>query len=177
MCSNLRGQMGLSEEDQKKAQQLRMQLNGKTEENVAERSSQETDSFTNSSASATSGCCQGRGNISCCQNAAAEDKIENNHVQGQETENVDAKKSSKESKSKARKTCAMPTWFESWEREDTYAAVAVVAAVASFAVAYSCYRQLRWNSPDTVELMPPEVLPLSFFYLELLNRWLARIIT
>lgn len=138
-----RGQMGLSEEEQQKAQQLRMQLNGKTEENVAERSVQETDSIANGSASAASGCCQGRGNVSCCQNGAVEDKIENNHVQQQETENVVTKKSSKESKGKARKICGMPTWFESWEREDTYAALAVVAAVASVVVAYSCYRQLR----------------------------------
>ena len=44
--------------------------------------------------------------------------------------------------SSTRKVCAIPTWLESWEREDTYAALAVVCAAASVVVAYTCYKQL-----------------------------------
>ena len=133
----------MSEEDQRKAQELRQQLNGITEEKIAEGSVQVTDKTTNGTSAATFSCCQGSGNISCCQSGAVEEKLENSHANERETENVFSKKSSPENKGKTRKICGMPTWFESWEREDTYAALAVVAAVASVAVAYSCYRQLR----------------------------------
>lgn len=135
--------MGLSADEQRKAQELRQQLNGKPEEKTAEESVQVTDSITNGTVSAAFSCCQGRGNMSCCQNETAEDKLESNNTNGQETENIVGEKSSKDSKSKTRKVCGIPTWFESWEREDTYAALAVVAAVASVAVAYGYYRQLK----------------------------------
>ncbi|RLN08364.1 hypothetical protein C2845_PM11G27510 [Panicum miliaceum] len=41
------------------------------------------------------------------------------------------------------KTCPMPTWFETWERADTYAALAVVAAAASAFVAFRIYKNLN----------------------------------
>ncbi|ONK79345.1 uncharacterized protein A4U43_C01F5420 [Asparagus officinalis] len=138
-----RGQMGLSEEDQKKAQQLRLQLNGTTQEKVSQGPVEATESIANGSALEASGCCQGRGNVSCCQNGTAEEKLEKNCEDEQKAEDGVTKKSSKQSKGKARKICGGPKWFQSWEREDTYAALAVVAAVASVAVAYSCYRQLK----------------------------------
>ena len=133
----------MSEEDQRKAQELRLQLNGRTEEKIAGASVQVTDNIMNGTSAAAFSCCQGGGNISCCQNGAVEEKLENSRINKQETENVVSKKRSQENKGKTRKICGKPTWFESWEREDTYAALAIVAAVASVAVAYSCYRQLR----------------------------------
>ncbi|XP_076933667.1 uncharacterized protein LOC143599643 [Bidens hawaiensis] len=36
----------------------------------------------------------------------------------------------------------MPTWLETWEREDVYATLALIGAALSIAVAYNCYRQL-----------------------------------
>ncbi|KAK9074255.1 hypothetical protein SSX86_006852 [Deinandra increscens subsp. villosa] len=36
----------------------------------------------------------------------------------------------------------MPTWLETWESEDAYAALALIGAAVSVAVAYNCYRQL-----------------------------------
>ncbi|XP_022004017.1 uncharacterized protein LOC110901500 [Helianthus annuus] len=40
------------------------------------------------------------------------------------------------------KVCAMPTWLETWESQDAYAALALIGAAVSVAVAYNCYRQL-----------------------------------
>ncbi|KAL8209799.1 hypothetical protein R6Q57_006531 [Mikania cordata] len=40
------------------------------------------------------------------------------------------------------KVCTMPTWLETWESEDAYAALALIGAAVSLAVAYNCYRQL-----------------------------------
>lgn len=141
-----RGQMGLSEEEQKKAQELRLQMNGGAEHKIANGASKEiaaAESDANGTSSAAGGCCQGSRSFNCCQNGPSEDKLESSHTDEQETGNVAVKKSKKENKGSARKICGMPTWYESWEREDTYAALAVVAAVASVAVAYSCYRQMR----------------------------------
>lgn len=118
-----RGQMGLSEDGQKKSQEQRECCN--TQEN---------------------------GNSHCCQNPVFPEKLENldaNVVAPKVM--ISDKKSSKKLNSRinsgkvgsAHKVCAMPTWFESWEREDMYAALAVVCAAASVAIAYSCYKQLR----------------------------------
>lgn len=131
-----RGQMGLSEEEQKKTQEARLQLNGKKESVTNETVQEMTDDNRN-------GCCQGNNkNISCCQNGASEANIESND---RESENTVEREGEKESSmgSRGRKLCGMPTWFETWEREDTYAALAVITAAASIAVAYSCYRQSR----------------------------------
>ncbi|XP_010942586.1 uncharacterized protein [Elaeis guineensis] len=147
-----RGQMGLSEEDQKNAHNLRLQLNGGMEQNTAKEFVETTgiDGAVNGSVVGGGGCCQGTSNINCCQNMPPKEKPENDQIGEQRTQDIGQKKSNEEPKassskaaSRTRKTCPMPTWFESWEREDTYAALAVVAAIASVAVAYSCYRQLR----------------------------------
>ncbi|KAG1326707.1 putative Sucraseferredoxin-like [Cocos nucifera] len=144
--------MGLSEEDQKNAHKLRLQLNGGMEQNTAREFVETTgiDGAVNGSVVGGGGCCQGTGNINCCQNMPRKEKPENDEIGKQRTRDIGQKKSNEEPKassSKAasctRKICPMPTWFESWEREDTYAALAVVAAIASVAVAYSCYRQMR----------------------------------
>ncbi|XP_038983867.1 uncharacterized protein LOC103702385 [Phoenix dactylifera] len=147
-----RGQMGLSEEDQKNAQNLRLQPNSGMEQNTAKEfiETAGTDGVVNGTIAGAGGCCQGTGNISCCQNTPPMEKPENDQIGEQKTQEVEQEKSKMETKTSSnkaasctRKICAMPTWFESWEREDTYAALAVVAAIASVAVAYSCYRQLR----------------------------------
>jgi hypothetical protein len=145
-----RGQMGLSEEEQRKAQELRLEANGgthisriRTTTQVKEEPAQTTDIITNNTECAShlqvNGCCQTNGTTSaststpCCQSLTKcnDDK---------------SKKSSKKQtmrKNSVRKVCAMPTWFDSWEHEDTYAVVAVLSAAASISVAYSCFKQLR----------------------------------
>ncbi|KAH0854196.1 hypothetical protein HID58_090133 [Brassica napus] len=48
--------------------------------------------------------------------------------------------SSKKGSSCGFKVCAaMSMWLENWEKEDTYAALSVVCAAASVAIAYNCY--------------------------------------
>ena len=46
-------------------------------------------------------------------------------------------------KGASRKFLSMTTWLDGWEQEDTYAALAVVCAAVSVAIAYNCYKQLR----------------------------------
>ncbi|BFG33560.1 hypothetical protein CerSpe_198340 [Prunus speciosa] len=152
-----RGQMGLSEEQQKKSQELRLQLNGET--NVGKSATEltqpkerEMNTSVCRSQVEIGGCCQENRNSSCCQNAVFIEKLNSpdlNEMAAKET--TDKKKSSRKLLSRInngkgasmRKVCAMPTWFQSWEREDTYAAFAVVCAAVSVGIAYSCYKQLR----------------------------------
>ncbi|CAA6672438.1 unnamed protein product [Spirodela intermedia] len=118
-----RGQMGLTEDQQKKVQELRLHRTGLN------------------GCSVGAGCCQGPG-FSCGRDAAAlEGKPTGNGTE--EKYGGDGKAAATGKSSSARKLCAMPTWFERWEREDTYAALAVAAAAVSVVVAYSCYRQMR----------------------------------
>lgn len=149
--------MGLSEEQQKKSQELRLHLNGET--NVGKSATEltqpkerEMNTSVCRSQVEIGGCCQENRNSSCCQNAVFIEKLNSpdlNEMAAKET--TDKKKSSRNLLSginsgkgaSTRKVCAMPTWFQSWEREDTYAAFAVVCAAVSVGIAYSCYKQLR----------------------------------
>lgn len=140
--------MGLSEEDQRKAQEFRLQMKGETEELNTKHLNQsnETESTNGMPTEAAASCCQGIATSSCCQNGAFNGKSDNHNVNLEEQENqwvlpLQKNKEGKPSTS-IRKMSTLPTWFESWEREDTYAALAVVTAIASVAVVYSCYRQL-----------------------------------
>ncbi|GMH19563.1 hypothetical protein Nepgr_021404 [Nepenthes gracilis] len=109
--------MGLSEYDHKKAPELRLQNgDGIDSKRGIRKSSRLNDPACGSQPEATS-CCQPDRNGAYCQNPVlSEDKV-----------------------------CAMPTWYESWEREDTYAAIAVLCAAISVGVAYSCCKQMRSN--------------------------------
>ncbi|XP_010438724.1 PREDICTED: uncharacterized protein LOC104722281 isoform X2 [Camelina sativa] len=161
-----RGEMGLTEEDQKKTQEGRVQLNGavhtiqSNEEVSQESSSHSADvSCCQSRAAEPNGCCQQNGNSSsCCQDDTSlmllslEQTSEDNQLEsGNKNEKLTpgrkvAEKTffriNSEKGSSTRKVCGIPTWLESWEREDTYAALAVVCAAASVAIAYTCYKQL-----------------------------------
>ncbi|OAY67576.1 Altered inheritance of mitochondria protein 32 [Ananas comosus] len=117
-----RGQMGLSQEEQKTAHNLRLQPNN--------------------DAARQTGCCGGSKASNCCQAMPSNGKqVEENNDDkvNEKSENIGEVRKPKGT-SGARKTCS---WFERWERQDTYAALAVVAAVASIAVAYSCYKQMK----------------------------------
>ncbi|KAF8410882.1 hypothetical protein HHK36_003419 [Tetracentron sinense] len=148
-----RGQMGLSEEDQKKSQELRLHLNGETTMEKSRKESVQTnemDRSGNGTHVEVVGCCQGNENSSCCQNPVLPEKIIGNFV-ANEVEKVAVEKNNNKQISRinkgkgacTRKVCEIPTWLESWEREDTYASLAVVGAAVSVAIAYSYYKQLR----------------------------------
>ncbi|GMJ05009.1 hypothetical protein like AT4G26620 [Hibiscus trionum] len=150
-----RGQMGLSEEEQKKFQELRRLANGETtiegsSKEETQRQMDEMNTISCRSQDEFVSCCQGN-DSACCHNPALPLKL--NIVDTNEGTiklTPEKKKGGKKLISiinggkgvGVRKVCAKPTWFESWEHEDTYAALAVVCAAASIAVAYSCYKQL-----------------------------------
>ncbi|GAB4845915.1 hypothetical protein Ancab_024921 [Ancistrocladus abbreviatus] len=147
-----RGQMGLSEDDQKKAQELRIQnLDGTNRGKSSKEFPQpnEKNPPVCGSLAGANGCCQPDGNGACCQKPMSSEKKDSFSTNDGEvkvnTEKKSKKKVSRNNSYKGpggRKVCAMPTWYESWEREDTYAALAVVCAAVSVFVAYRCYKQL-----------------------------------
>ncbi|KAG5254714.1 hypothetical protein OIU77_022149 [Salix suchowensis] len=148
-----RGQMGLSEEEQIKSQELRLQQNGGIIENsreITQRPVDKSNTRPSWSEVVSTGCCQQNGSSSCCQNPVIPEKDTVDAKERTAKVTPEKMKSNKKPLSRknsgkgstARKVCAMPTWFESWERDDTYAALAVACAVVSVAVAYKCYRQL-----------------------------------
>ncbi|KAF8031731.1 hypothetical protein BT93_D0830 [Corymbia citriodora subsp. variegata] len=144
-----RGQMGLSEDAQKKLHEQRFQLEGDMTVNKGKElagtwmDGEKTDVYETSAE--VMACCQGNGNSSCCQQTHLLEKKDEKVMKLASGRNIGKKLLSRTKSGKgvgARKVCSMPTWLESWEREDTYAALAVVFAAVSVAVAYSCYKKL-----------------------------------
>ncbi|CAH2069843.1 unnamed protein product [Thlaspi arvense] len=139
-----RGEMGLFEEEQKKTQEQRFQeLNGEKINNVEVTQESENNSFCCQSRAVpdlNGNCCQQNGNSSLC--------LEENRVTSENevsVKNASLRISSSEKGSSCGlKVCAaLSTWFENWEKEDTYAALAVACAAASVAIAFNCYKQLK----------------------------------
>lgn len=148
--------MGLSFEEQKKSQDLRFQLRGETN-NESSNDVTTPRQIMNQENNITSrcqvepiGCCQ-QTSDSCCQKMDTRDA----NTRAPKRKTFEKKKSNKivvshiggSSKNASaanltRKVRVMPTRFEGWEREDTYAALAVVCAAVSVVVAYSCYKQM-----------------------------------
>lgn len=130
--------MGLSEEDQLKAQEQRVIANGGGK---MERSIIDADEFK----VADGGCCQENGSSTCCGSSS---KPPENAL----SFNLDTKRKGSKNQMSVNignkgtptphKVCTMPTWLETWESEDVYAALALIGAAVSVAVAYNCYRQL-----------------------------------
>ncbi|KAK4804960.1 hypothetical protein SAY86_004777 [Trapa natans] len=151
-----RGQMGLSEDAQVKLQELRSQR--QSSPSVVNPGEGSKNSMTESSSYPiaagppveNSGCCQGNGSSSCCQSSflceksknldTGDDSIEINRETKKGEKSVPLLRSGKGAHT--RKVCRMPTWYESWEQDDTYAALAVLCAAVSVAVAYRCYKQM-----------------------------------
>lgn len=140
--------MGLSEEDQKKSQELRFHVNGgSTVDRITKESAQTNEGSVSICASQVegTGCCQVNGGFSCCQNSVLQEKrLDPDSTDIAASSTAEKRKSSKKQGKGTgpRKVCSMPTWYESWEREDTYAALAVIGAAVSVAFAYRCYKQL-----------------------------------
>ncbi|CAJ1963853.1 unnamed protein product [Sphenostylis stenocarpa] len=128
-----RGQIGLSEDEQKKKQEQRLQVNGARNlegSTVASRCQTDGES-----------CCQDNEDSCCCQNDVLEERRELSANKNRENLNVLCRMN--KGKGVSGKFSSMPTWLDSWEQEDTYAALAVVCAAVSVAIAYSCYKQMR----------------------------------
>ncbi|KAI3417051.1 uncharacterized protein J3R85_014789 [Psidium guajava] len=143
-----RGQMDLSEDAQRKLHEQSFQLDG---DMTVNKGKELTGTWTDRKNSdvfeapvEVMACCQGNGNSSCCEQPLLAEKTDEKIVKLASGTTVGKKLSHTKSGKNvgARKVCSMPTWLESWEREDTYAALAVVFAAVSVAVAYSCYKQL-----------------------------------
>lgn len=140
--------MDLSEDAQKKLHEQRFQLDGDMTVNKGKELTgtwmdrKNTDVF--ETPVEVMACCQGNGNSSSCQQPLLSEKTDEKVVKLASGRTIGKKLSHTKSGKNigARKVCSMPTWLESWEREDTYAALAVVFAAVSVAVAYSCYKQL-----------------------------------
>ncbi|KAE9596409.1 hypothetical protein Lal_00048682 [Lupinus albus] len=145
-----RGQMGLSEDEQMKDQELRRLLNGirSPEESNVVHILQDT--FASCCQSNGVSCCQSNGDSSCCQNPVLVEKAKNPDVIETEAKlSADNNNNStdtvisriKSGKGTSRKFHST-TWLDSWEREDTYAALAVGCAAVSVFIAYKCYKEL-----------------------------------
>ncbi|XP_038897896.1 uncharacterized protein LOC120085783 [Benincasa hispida] len=150
-----RGQMGLSEEEQKLSLERRLSVisgtNGhKSKEELAQIQTSDPNPDHYRSHVEVAGCCQGDGDgySSCCQNPELSGTLIDSDTNNSPPNVVTAKSNRKltsrsnSNKSSSRKVCAMPTCLESWEREDTYAVAAVICAAVSVAFAYRCYKQL-----------------------------------
>ena len=87
-------------------------------------------------------CCQDNEDSCCCQNDVLEEMTELS-ADNKRRENVNVISRINKGKGASLKFSSMPTWLDSWEQEDTYAAFAVVCAAVSVAIAYSCYKQMR----------------------------------
>uniref|UniRef100_A0ACD5YKN1 Uncharacterized protein n=1 Tax=Avena sativa TaxID=4498 RepID=A0ACD5YKN1_AVESA len=135
-----RGQLGMTEEQQKKALELKHMTNGVTEEESSAKEANETDGAACNPAPA-GGCCQGNGGgFTCCQSDLPEEK-QDKSVPAEENHESSRTETDKESGKKGNmKICQMPNWFETWERKDTYATLAVVTAVASVFIAFRIYK-------------------------------------
>ncbi|KAH9607184.1 hypothetical protein KSS87_021250 [Heliosperma pusillum] len=148
-----RGQMGLSEDEQQRAQELRLQNSDgtKTGRSNMQNSTKlpEIAAQTCGLRADTNGCHQANGNGRCCQMSPSVEKndnpgtiIDDNKVSAGKKAKKQLLRNNSQTGAGKRKVCSMPTWFESWERDDTYAALAVVCATVCVGVAYSCYKQL-----------------------------------
>ncbi|CAN6464426.1 unnamed protein product [Victoria cruziana] len=142
-----RGQMGLSEEEQKRSQEQRLQLNGEAvpvDGTASEKTARESEIVTESTSyKGVMGCCGGSGGgFTCCQDVGRTEGNGGVDVK-KKSGGEDATPASNKCASAKSKmwSCSLPSWFETWEKEDTFAALAIVGAVASVAVAYSFYRR------------------------------------
>jgi hypothetical protein len=137
--------MGLSEEQQKKALELRNMTNGGSGAKESLEATV-TDGASCNPAPA-GGCCQGNGGgFTCCQSDLPKER-QDKSIPAEQSEKSSGKENGNESnvgsKKGHTKICSMPTWFETWDRADTCAALAVVAAAASVFVAFRVYKNLN----------------------------------
>jgi hypothetical protein len=139
-CCQGNGGFTRASEQQKQALELRSMTNG-GKESLEET---ETDGGACNPA-ATGGCCQGNGGFTCCHPDLPKEKRDKSIAIEQNPKSCEenGKEGGAGSKKGNSKTCPMPTWFETWERADTYAALAVVAAAAAVFISFRIYKNLN----------------------------------
>jgi hypothetical protein len=133
----------MTEEQQKKTLELKHMTNGVTGEESIAKEANGTGGAACSPAPA-GGCCQGNGGgFTCCQSDLPEEK-QDKSVPAEENHKSSTTETDKESGAAGKKghmkICQMPNWFETWERKDTYATLAVVTAAATVFVAFRIYK-------------------------------------
>ncbi|XP_027330962.1 uncharacterized protein LOC113846663 isoform X2 [Abrus precatorius] len=141
-----RGQMGLSENEQIEKQEQRLLLDDI--KNLVASTEVSQDNLASCCQSNGVSCCQENRNSSFSQNHVL--KIKDPDIVETEAKLLADNKSSEtlisrinSGKGASRKFHSLTTWLDGWEQEDTYAALAVVCAAVSVAIAYNCYKQLR----------------------------------
>lgn len=136
--------MGLSEEEQKRSQEERLSMASFTKGNEIsdeELPCKQQTSFFRNSFEDTMRFCSSR--ELCCQNNLEKSvNPDLNEVKSKSGTKVLPRTNSNKSGYRVRKVCNMPTWLETWERGDTYAALAVVFAAVSVGVSYNLYKKL-----------------------------------
>lgn len=146
-----RGQMGLSQDEQKKSQEQRLNLKESMEVLMQMKNHEISTDAYGSQENNFLGCCQGNGDSSCCQNQVTLEKTNDSDAietqaklsaENESSEILISQFNSRKGASRKHRP-SVPTWLDSWENEDTYAALAVVCAAVSVYIAYSCYKQLR----------------------------------
>ncbi|XP_027337453.1 altered inheritance of mitochondria protein 32-like [Abrus precatorius] len=152
-----RGQIGLSEDEQRKKQEQRLQLNGArnlevgTERMMKMKNREPStagfrlhDNFSSCCQADQESCCL-EDEENCCNNNVLVEttQMEEISANNKSSKNVNAISRINKGKGASHKFSSLSTWFDSWEQEDTYATLAVVCAAVSVAIAYSCYKQLR----------------------------------
>ncbi|XXG47401.1 hypothetical protein AAC387_Pa02g2063 [Persea americana] len=124
-----RGQMGLSNEEQRLQQKgAEVHLdginNGTSEKEQLQGGSDEGNRKDGAN------CCQGANGFSCCRD---ENVVENKGIAANGT--FDSRNAS------TKDAHTLTSWFKKWEQSDIVTALAVIGAVASVTVAYSIYRR------------------------------------
>ncbi|KAL5997408.1 hypothetical protein ACLOJK_008338, partial [Asimina triloba] len=123
-----RGQMGSAKPEQEK------EIN--SEGSSTKKVEKEADGSSQGIEKDGMSCCQGANGFSCCRDekVGSDTKVVtgNNCEQGR---GADTKSTSKDN------SWVATSWFKTWDQADTLAALAVVGAAASVAVAYSIYRR------------------------------------
>ncbi|KAK1270933.1 hypothetical protein QJS04_geneDACA004433 [Acorus gramineus] len=134
-----RGQMGLSVEQQKKIfeeslQETKDSIDMNAKEGIENGGS--VDKVTNPE----SGCCQGVDGLTCCRQMSVEEKVGPLEIKT-EVSDVAESGENKHEVSWKKGLKSISSWMEKFQNGETLAAIAVVGAVASVAMAYSFNRR------------------------------------
>ncbi|KAL9259067.1 Altered inheritance of mitochondria protein 32-like protein [Drosera capensis] len=145
-----RGQMGLSEDDQRKAQEVRLRRRGEIDMDRIIRQPSLPNAIYSPAPDESHPASQANGSDTLSPKLSEESGFARSRMEAMPTTETKSRKQLSRNNSYkgpgAQKVCGMPTWLECWEREDTYAALAVVCAAVSVGVAFSFYKQLALNT-------------------------------
>lgn len=142
-----RGQMGLTEDEQKKSQELRLHLVSENKKEATQTQENETDFHVEPTGACPSFQANGAAS-SGCRNTLLPERIDDNPNTSEREMTMLLLMDGNNPNRKLSRTnsgivgAISKTWFDNWERDDTYAALSVLFAAVSVGVAYRLYRQL-----------------------------------